>query len=85
MNLEDMPDKAPSKKEQDEDERKWNNWQGIGKAIEKNDFAFSTRDYGLTKKDEEELYELHRKFGKVLGLDEKKQKAYKNLLNKWEE
>ncbi|EAF1403344.1 DUF3440 domain-containing protein [Listeria monocytogenes] len=85
MNLEDMPDKAPSKKEQDEDERKWNNWQGIGKAIEKNDFAFSTRDYGLTKKDEEELYELHRKFGKVLGLEEKKQKAYKNLLNKWEE
>lgn len=85
MRLEDMPDSAPPKKEQDEDERKWNNWQGVGKAIEKNDFSFTTRDYGLTKKDEEELYELHRRFGKILGLNEKKQKVYKNLIEKWEE
>ncbi|MBC2676297.1 DUF3440 domain-containing protein [Listeria booriae] len=79
MEIADMPDAAPPKKEQDLDERKWHNWQGIGKAVEKNDFAFTTRDYGLTKKDEEELYALHEKFGKVLGIEEKQQRVYRKV------
>ncbi|MBL1228117.1 DUF3440 domain-containing protein [Enterococcus sp. BWB1-3] len=82
MEVTDMPDDSPPKKEQDEDERKWHNWKGIGRAIEKNDFALSSRDYGLTKKDEEELYDLHKKFGKILGTNELKQKTYKKVVDK---
>lgn len=68
MDIDDIPD-ISTRKEWSKDERLWHNWKGIAKAIEKNDFSLSTRDYSLTKVDEEELYELAVEFGSSLGID----------------
>ena len=39
------------------------------RALEKNDFSLSTRQYALTKKDESELYALAVEFGAALGIE----------------
>lgn len=57
----------------------WYNWKRIALAIEKNDFELRTCQYGLTKKDEEELISISKKWGKLLGIDEKKTKPYEKL------
>lgn len=49
MDIQDMPDES-KRKDWIKDERLWNDWKGIAKALEKNDFVLSTRNYSLTKK-----------------------------------
>ncbi|NTL99159.1 DUF3440 domain-containing protein [Enterococcus faecium] len=63
-----IPDET-TRKQWQEDERLWHNWKGIAKAVEKNDFSLSTRDYSLTKVDEEELYDLTLEFGSAIGIE----------------
>lgn len=68
VDIENIPDEA-TKKEWKQDEKLWHNWKDIAKALEKNDFALSTRQYSLTKTDEKELYELAVEYGNSLGLE----------------
>lgn len=68
INIADIPEES-SRKEWEKDEKLWHNWKGIAKALEKNDYCLSTRQYGLTKVDEEELYELAVEFGASLGIE----------------
>lgn len=81
MDIADIQEEA-TREQWLEDERLWHNWKGIARALEKNDFALSTRNYSLTKKDEEELYELARQYKGVLGLENLKGKKYKNIVEK---
>ncbi|MGH2182929.1 DUF3440 domain-containing protein, partial [Enterococcus faecalis] len=64
----DIPEES-SRKEWEKDEKLWHNWKGIAKALEKNDYSLSTRQYALTKIDEKELYELAVEFGNSLGIE----------------
>lgn len=64
----DIPEKS-SRKDWEKDEKLWHNWKGIAKALEKNDYSLSTRQYSLTKIDEKELYELAVEFGTSLGIE----------------
>ncbi|MGC3434814.1 DUF3440 domain-containing protein [Enterococcus faecalis] len=64
----DIPEEA-SRKDWEKDEKLWHNWKGIAKALEKNDYSLSTRQYSLTKIDEKELYELAVEFGTSLGIE----------------
>lgn len=68
VDIDDIPEEA-TKKEWQNDEKLWHNWKDIARAIEKNDFALSTRQYSLTKIDEEELYELAIEYGNNLGIE----------------
>jgi hypothetical protein len=45
-------------------------------AIEKNDYELRSCDYGLTRVDESELYDISKKYGKLLGIENKKTKIY---------
>lgn len=78
MGVKDIPQEA-SRKEWLHDERLWHNWKGIARAIEKNDFALTSRNYSLTKEDEKELYALHSEFQKFLGLEHLHQKIYAKI------
>jgi predicted phosphoadenosine phosphosulfate sulfurtransferase len=62
-----------------EDPIKWYSWKRIALAIEKNDYELKTCQYGLTKQDEQELYYISKKYGKLLGIEEKKTKPYQKL------
>ncbi|MFW0731899.1 DUF3440 domain-containing protein [Enterococcus raffinosus] len=79
MKVEDMVDEA-TRKEWLKDERLWNNWKGIARALEKNDFAFSSREYSLTRKDEQELYQLFDTYHGVLGLENLNGKIYEQII-----
>ncbi|MBM9833690.1 phosphoadenosine phosphosulfate reductase, partial [Enterococcus faecalis] len=57
IEVEDIPD-VTKRKDWLKNEVLWHDWKGIARALEKNDFSLSTRQYSLTKKDESELYEL---------------------------
>lgn len=81
MTVEDMPDNA-TRKQWLQDERLWHNWKGIARALEKNDFALTTRSYSLTKADERELYELHQQYQSMLGIELLKGKQYGNIVKK---
>jgi predicted phosphoadenosine phosphosulfate sulfurtransferase len=65
-----------SPKEQKQNPKTWYNWRRIALAIEKNDFELRSCQYGLTRVDETELYEIASKYGKMLGIEEKKTKTY---------
>lgn len=65
-----------SPKDQKENPKKWYNWRRIALAIEKNDFELRSCQYGLTRTDETELYDIAKKYGKLLGIEEKKTKTY---------
>ncbi|MEL7600571.1 MAG: DUF3440 domain-containing protein [Proteiniphilum sp.] len=56
--------------------KKWYNWKRIALAIEKNDFELRTCQYGFTRVDETELIDISRKYGKLLGIENKKTKTY---------
>lgn len=51
------------------DERFWNDWKGIVKVLEKNDFVLFIRNYSLMKKDEVELYEMFKEYKDFLGIN----------------
>lgn len=68
MDIEDIPEEA-TKEECKKEEKLWHNWKGIAKALEKNDFSLSTRQYSLTKVDEKELYDLAVEYGSLLGIE----------------
>ncbi|NSS93208.1 DUF3440 domain-containing protein [Enterococcus faecalis] len=78
MNIEDIPEEA-TKKEIEKDERLWHNWKGIARALEKNDFSLSTRQYSLTKQDEKELYELYSLHKNELGIEHLSEYQLKRL------
>ncbi|OQO89232.1 phosphoadenosine phosphosulfate reductase [Enterococcus casseliflavus] len=80
MEVGDIPEEA-TRKEWERDEKLWHNWKGIAKAIEKNDFSLSTRQYSLTKQDEKELYELAEIFQSQLGLENLSQQEINKLKN----
>lgn len=80
----DWVDEATNK-EINQNEMNWYNWKRIARAIEKNDFELRSCQYGLTKKDEEELYEIAKKWGKMLGIQHKNTKPYKSIREKIEE
>lgn len=84
MDIKDMPD-ASTRKEWLKDEKLWNDWKGIAKTLEKNDFALTSRNYSLTKVDEKELYEMFHDYQDFLGIGELKGKKYGELQKKWEE
>lgn len=52
------------------DERMWHNWKGIARAVEKNDFSLSTRQYGFTKADAKDLYAISDSYKENLNLNE---------------
>lgn len=81
MDIQDMPDES-KRKDWIKDERLWNDWKGIAKALEKNDFVLSTRNYSLTKKDEAELYEMFKEYKDFLGINQLKGKKYENIVQK---
>lgn len=62
-----------------ENELNWYNWKRIARALEKNDFELRSCSYGLTRKDEEEMYEIAEKWGKLLGIENKNTKPYQKL------
>ena len=68
VHVEAIPDET-KRKEWLKNEVLWHDWKGIAKALEKNDFSLSTRQYALTKKDESELYALAVEFGAALGIE----------------
>ena len=78
VEVSDMPDESV-RKEWLVDEKLWHDWKGIARALEKNDFALTTRDYTLTKEDERELYALYYQFQKVTGVDELEGKLYQKI------
>ncbi len=49
---------------------RWIQWKRIAKCIEKNDFALTGCNYGITKKDKETMSNLKQKWGLLLGLEE---------------
>ncbi|MFW5830752.1 MAG: DUF3440 domain-containing protein [Prolixibacteraceae bacterium] len=63
-------------KEVKKDPQKWYNWRRIALAIEKNDFELRSCQYGLTRVDESELIDISQKYGKLLGIENKKTKTY---------
>lgn len=69
-----------TRKEWEQNEALWHTWKGIAKALEKNDFTLSTRDYGLTKQDERELYELYDLYKDNLGIDNIQGKKYQKIV-----
>jgi predicted phosphoadenosine phosphosulfate sulfurtransferase len=71
-------DEAKNKEEKQE-EINWYSWKRIAIAIEKNDYELRTCQYGLTRTDEHELIYIHKKYGKLLGIENKKTKPYQNL------
>lgn len=77
----DMPDES-TRKEWLADEKLWHDWKGIARALEKNDYALTTRDYALTKEDEKELYKLYFQFQEVTGIDELEGKVYQKIKQK---
>lgn len=83
IDIVDIPDES-SRKEWKKDEKLWHNWKGIAKALEKNDYSLSTRQYGLTKIDEKELYELAVEFGESLGIENLPKYQLKKVNNKIE-
>ncbi|EGO5016476.1 TPA: DUF3440 domain-containing protein [Enterococcus faecalis] len=81
MTVADMSDES-SPKQWHYDERLWHNWKGIARAVEKNDFAFTTRGYSLTKEDEKELYALYFQFQEATGIDALQGKMYQKIKDK---
>lgn len=65
-----------TKKEVDNNPQLWYTWRRISLAIEKNDFELRSCQYGLTRTDENELYDIAKKYGKLLGIENKKTKIY---------
>jgi predicted phosphoadenosine phosphosulfate sulfurtransferase len=63
-------------KDLEQDIKKWYNWRRIALAIEKNDYELRSCDYGLTRVDESELYDISKKYGKLLGIENKKTNIY---------
>ncbi|HFL0278906.1 phosphoadenosine phosphosulfate reductase [Listeria monocytogenes] len=84
MMVDEIPEEA-SRQDWIQDERLWHNWKGIAKALEKNDFALTTRQYSLTKQDEQELYELYDDYKQKLGLKNLPKKQLERLNRKIEE
>lgn len=68
IDAENIPEES-SRRQCQMDERLWHNWKDIAKAVEKNDFSLSSRDYSLTKVDEQELYDLALEFGSAIGIE----------------
>lgn len=83
IDIKDIPDEV-SRKDWEKDEKLWHNWKGIAKAVEKNDYTLSTRQYSLTKIDEKELYELAIEFGENLGIKNLPEYQLKKLDSKFE-
>ena len=79
MDLEDIVEEA-SRKEWMDDEKLWHNWKGIARALEKNDFALTSRDYSLTRQDETELYALYDQYKDTLGIDQLNGKEYQHIV-----
>jgi predicted phosphoadenosine phosphosulfate sulfurtransferase len=46
----------------------WVQWKRFARCLEKNDFALAGCNYGITKKDREDMYALKYKWGKLLGI-----------------
>lgn len=80
MTIDDIPEEA-SKKEWEKDERLWHNWKALARVLEKNDFALVTRQYSLTKIDEQELYHLYDEFQGALGIQSLNGKVYKKIIH----
>lgn len=83
IKVEDIPD-VTKRKDWLKNEVLWHDWKGIARALEKNDFSLSTRQYSLTKKDETELYELAVDFGAALGIEHLPKYQLKKLNAKYE-
>ncbi|MBC1921402.1 DUF3440 domain-containing protein [Listeria grayi] len=81
MDVCDMVDEA-KQREWKKDERLWHNWKSLARVLEKNDFALTTRQYSLTKKDEQELYQLYDEFHGQLGIEALNGKIYQSIINK---
>lgn len=58
---------------------RWIQWKRIARCIEKNDFALSGCNYGITKADKEDMQKLKNKWGKLLGLEHYKTKQMDEL------
>lgn len=58
---------------------RWIQWKRIAKCIEKNDFALTGCNYGLTKADKESMKNLKKKWGDLLGIDEYQTKPFIEL------
>lgn len=80
MTIDDIPEEA-SKKEWEKNERLWHNWKALARVLEKNDFALVTRQYSLTKIDEQELYHLYDEFQGALGIQSLNGKVYKKIIH----
>jgi len=49
---------------------RWIQWKRIAKCIEKNDFALTGCNYGITIADKQDMKKLKNKWGKFLGIQE---------------
>lgn len=61
------------------DNGRWIQWKRIARCIEKNDFALSGCNYGITKADKEDMQKLKDKWGSLLGIEEYGTKAMNEL------
>ena len=72
-------DKATVIKEKGRENGRWIQWKRIAKCIEKNDFALTGCNYGITKQDKEDMQALKDKWNTLLGLELYQTKEMKKL------
>ena len=63
-------DKETVIREKGRDNGRWIQWNRLAKCVEKNDFALTGCNYGITKKDKETMQNLKNKWGLLLGLED---------------
>ncbi|WP_207695628.1 DUF3440 domain-containing protein [Enterococcus sp. DIV0212c] len=64
------------------DEKLWHNWKGIARAIEKNDFSLSTRQYSFTQADAKDLYAIYDDYKGSLNFDDSPNRAVREFKKK---
>lgn len=67
-------DKQTVIREKGRENGRWIQWKRIAKCVEKNDFALTGCNYGITLQDKKDMQNLKEKWGKLLGLEEHKTK-----------
>lgn len=70
MDVSDIPDNMLPKdvKEAHLNKKPQAHWRKIAKTLEKNDFSCRTLSYGITLADEDDMRELKKQYGKLLGI-----------------
>lgn len=72
-------DKQTVIKEKGRENGRWIQWKRIARCIEKNDFALTGCNYGITIQDKKDMKRLQEKWGKLLGIESYGTKAMNEL------